>query len=66
MKDNIINTMVQYYQAEISRRKLNIDVMLANPRAIPEHESFTDAIDKELIELINANDKLHALSEHFK
>jgi hypothetical protein len=39
--------------------------MMANPRAIPEHENFVQAIDKELAELADAQDKLEALVEYF-
>lgn len=65
MKDKIIIALEQYYEALIAQHKLNIDIMLANPRSIPEHENFTGAIDKELEGLVNANDKLQALKEYF-
>ena len=65
MKDKIIITLEQYYKAKIAQHKLNIDIMLENPRAIPEHENFTQAIDKELAELANAHDKLQALYQYF-
>jgi hypothetical protein len=65
MKENIIDTMIMQYESKIAQHKLNIDIMIANPRAIPEHENFTEAIDKELCELANAHDKLQALKEYF-
>jgi hypothetical protein len=65
MKDKIVITLEQYYEAKIAQHKLNIDIMMTNPRSIPEHENFTEAIDKELAELANAHDKLQALKEYF-
>jgi hypothetical protein len=65
MKDNITDTLKKYYEAKIAEHKLNIDIMLENPRAIPEHENFVQAIDKELAKLADAQDKLEALVEHF-
>jgi hypothetical protein len=65
MKDKIVITLEQYYEAKVAQHKLNIDIMLTNPRSIPEHENFTEAIDKELAELANAHDKLQALKEYF-
>ena len=65
MKDKIVITLEQYYEAKVAQHKLNIDVMMLNPRAIPEHENFIEAIDKELSELANAHDKLQALKEYF-
>ena len=51
MKDKIVITLEQYYEAKIAQHKLNVDIMMTNPRSIPEHENFTEAIDKELAEL---------------
>jgi hypothetical protein len=65
MKDKIIITLEQYYESKVTQHKLNIDIMMANPRAIPEHENFTEAVDKELEQLANAHDKLQALKEYF-
>jgi hypothetical protein len=65
MKENIIDTLKKHYEAKILEHKLNIDIMIANPRAIPEHENFVQAIDKELSELANAHDKLEALLKYF-
>ena len=65
MKDRIVNTLEQHYQAIIAKHKLNIEIMLTNPRSIPEHENFIQAIDKELSQLADADDKLKALKEYF-
>ena len=65
MKDRIVNTLEQHYQAIIAKHKLNIEIMLANPRSIPEHENFIQSIDKELSQLADADDKLKALKEYF-
>jgi hypothetical protein len=65
MKDNIIFVMKQKYDSEISQHKLNIDIMMANPRAIPEHENFAEAIDKELTMMADAKDKLDLLKNYF-
>jgi hypothetical protein len=65
MREKIIITLEQYYEAKVAQHKLNIDIMLENPRSIPEHENFTEAIDRELSELANAHDKLQALKEYF-
>jgi hypothetical protein len=66
VKDKILLTLEQNYKAKIAQHKLNIDIMLENPRAIPDHENFIEAIDKELVELANAHDKLQALLQYFK
>jgi hypothetical protein len=65
MKVNIINTLERYYESKVAQHKLNIDIMMTNPRAIPEHENFIGAVDKELEQLANAHDKLQSLKEYF-
>jgi len=65
MKENIVSVLKQNYEAMVAQHKLNIDIMIANPRSIPEHEDFIKALDKELAELADAHDKLEALKEYF-
>lgn len=65
MREHIINTMKSLYEMKVHEHKLNIDIMLANPTAIPEHESFVAAIDKELEMMATANDKLETLKQYF-
>jgi len=65
MRDTILSVLKTRYESEITEHKLNIDIMLANPRSIPEHENFAKAIDKELSDLADAHDKLHALHQYF-
>lgn len=66
MKENIVNTLISRYESEIQQHRLNIDIMIANPRAIPEHESFTAAIDSELELMTAAKDKLETLVKYFQ
>lgn len=65
MREQIIKTMKSYYETKIFEHKLNIDIMLGNPIAIPEHENFVSAIDKELSAMSDAKDKLDVLKEYF-
>ena len=65
MREHILYVLKQNYESKIAEHKLNIDIMITNPRSIPEHENFIQAIDKELTEITNAHDKLEALKEYF-
>jgi hypothetical protein len=65
MKDLILHTLKQHYEAEVSKHKMNIEIMLENPIAIPEHEAFISAMDKELELMTSARDKLETLIEKF-
>jgi hypothetical protein len=65
MREHILYVLKQNYESKIAEHKLNIDIMIANPRSIPEHENFVQAIDRKLAELADAQDKLEALVGHF-
>jgi len=65
MKEKIVYTLIKHYEAKIDQHMLNINIMMANPRAIPEHEDFVSAIDKELGHVAEAKDKLEVLKEYF-
>jgi hypothetical protein len=65
MREKIVDTLIKQYEAKIHEHQLNINIMISNPIAIPEHEGFVSAIDKELGLLSEAKDKLEALKEYF-
>jgi predicted DNA-binding protein YlxM (UPF0122 family) len=45
---------------------MNIEVMLNNPIAIPEHTDIMDAIEKELALIADYEDKLSVLKKYFR
>ena len=44
---------------------MNIETMLRNPIAIPEHTDIMDAIEKELEIIAEYDDKLEMLDKYF-
>lgn len=44
---------------------MNVEVMLNNPIAIPEHTDIMDAIEKELAIMAEYSDKLEMLKKYF-
>lgn len=65
MRTEILYALKAKYLGDVQAHKLNIDILLNNPRAIPEHEDFVSAIDKELTKLVDALDKLNTLTKEF-
>ena len=61
MYDRIIETARTHYTALLEQHRLNIQIMLSNPRSIPEHTSFMESLDKELEALASVKDRLDAL-----
>jgi len=51
------------YEAEIGRRKVNIDNLSNNSVGVAEHPDLIETLDKEIEKLSAAKDKLEALND---
>lgn len=65
MRKEIIETSRVHFESHILKHKMNIEVMLNNPIAIPEHTDIMDAIEKELAIMAEYSDKLEMLNKYF-
>jgi hypothetical protein len=65
MKENIVNALKAHFEAHIVKHKMNVDIMLNNPMAIHEHTDFMGAVELELAQIAEYEDKLEALTKYF-
>jgi hypothetical protein len=65
MKENIVHTLKTSFEASIAKHKMNIDIMLNNPMAIHEHTDFMGAVELELAQIAEYEDKLEVLTKYF-
>lgn len=65
MKTRIINATRDHLVSHISKHVINIEVILNNPIAIPEHTDIMEAIEKELAYISDYHDKLEVLEKYF-
>jgi hypothetical protein len=65
MRDKIVYSLKKYFEAEIDKRIVNIEIMLANPMAIHEHTDYTAAMELELAKISEYQDKLEVLEKYF-
>lgn len=65
MRKELLDASRIHFESHILKHKLNIEVMLNNPIAIPEHTDIMDAIEKELAIIAEYDDKLEMLKKHF-
>ena len=65
MKDKLILVTQTHLEAHIAKHRMNIEVMLENPMAIPEHTDIIESIEKELGYISEYQDKLEVLKEYF-
>jgi hypothetical protein len=66
MRLQLIAASKLHYQAHIEKHRINVEVMLANPTAIPEHSDIMDAIEKEVAQIAEYMDKLEVMDKYFK
>lgn len=65
MKKEILNALKLHFEAKILKHKMNVEVILFQPRAIPEHTDLMDAIEKEMAIMAEYMDKLEVLNKYF-
>lgn len=65
MKQSMIETMIQYYKANIEMHRLNLEVLLNNTVGVAEHPNMMETIDGELAKIAELDDKLLVLENYF-
>ena len=63
MQKQIVKNLISIYTAKITEAKTNIDVLMVNPTAIPEHRDFVKELDKHIIEIATAKERIAVLEE---
>ena len=59
--NDIINTMLDYYDADINKHIMNIEIMLTNPMAFHDHDKFNEAVECQLDLITESKDRKDAL-----
>ena len=66
MRQAIIGTLKQHFEAHILKHKMNVDIMLSNPMAIHDHTDLMSAIENEVAQIAEYMDKLEVMEKYFK
>lgn len=61
MRNEILKASAIHFQSHIQKHRVNVEVILNNPTALPDHTDIMDAIEKELAYIAEYQDKLEAL-----
>ena len=61
MKNEIYNTLRRHLQSHVDKHAMNVRIMVQNPMAIHDHTNFMEAVELELAQMAEYNDKLEAL-----
>jgi hypothetical protein len=65
MRKELLQASRAHFESHILKHRVNIETMLRNPIAIPEHTDIMDAIEKELEIIAEYDDKLEMLNKYF-
>jgi hypothetical protein len=66
MRQQMISVLKQHFEAHILKHKMNIDIMLNNPMALHDHTDLMGAIEKEVAQIAEYQDKLEVMEKYFK
>lgn len=61
MTNEIIKTLRNHFEAHVDKHAMNVRIMLDNPMAIHDHTDFMGAIELELTQIAEYQDKIEAL-----
>lgn len=65
MRNQLIEASKAHYRSHLETHRINIEVMLNNPIAIPEHTNIMEAIEKEVAQIAEYMDKLEVMEQFF-
>ena len=65
-REEIVSTLKKYFESQIEKHKLNIDVLMYKGVGVAEHPGTMETIEKELEQIANYNDKLDVLLKYFE
>ena len=66
MRKEIIVVLKDHFKAHIFKHKMNVDIMLSNPMALHDHTDLIGAIEKEVAQIAEYQDKLEIMESYFK
>ena len=61
MRNELLKASMIHFQSHVQKHRMNVEVMLRNPTALPDHTDIMDAIEKELDIIAEYQDKIEAL-----
>lgn len=62
-KNYISDVLYKHFEARVEKHKMNVLIMLENPRAIHDHTDFMSAVELELKQMAEYIDLIEALDE---
>ena len=65
MRTLLINASKKHFEAHIEKHRMNVEVYLTNPAGIGEHSDIMEALEGELAQMAEYEDKLEMINKYF-
>ena len=65
MRKQLIEASKLHFMAHIEKHRVNVEVYLTNPVGIGEHSDIMEAIECELAQMAEYEDKLEMINKYF-
>ena len=65
MRQKLLDAARSYFESHIHKHRMNVEVMLNNPIAIHDHTDWMTAMEAEIAQIAEYEDKLEVLNKHF-
>ena len=65
LKSLIVKALRKKYEADIEQAKTTVNIYLERPVGIGEHPQHLEEVDKLISVIVDAEDKMRALNNHF-
>jgi len=65
LRDQLLDASRKHFEGNIEKHRVNVEVYLKNPAGIGEHSDIMEAIEGELSQMAEYDDKLEMLNKYF-
>ena len=65
MRQQLLNAARTYFISNIEKHRMNVEVMLNNPIAIHDHTDWMTAMEAEIAQIAEYEDKLEVINKYF-
>lgn len=66
MKQKLLDALRVHFSGNLVKHKMNVEIMLKNPMAIHDHTDWMSAVEAEIAQIAEYEDKLEVLNKHFR
>ena len=66
LNSKLVNTLSEYFKAQLEKHRMNASIMLNNPQGIPEHTDWMESVEKEIEKMAEYDEKLEMVHKHLK